>query len=163
MSDVADLAVMVEQEVAWPLASTFAESFTTKVLQVAAIRLRVSGEVSVMYVDDDRIHALNRSYRDVDRPTDVLSFSMLEGDEEFPELDGDSVPMLGDIVVSIDTAVRQAHDYGHSLEREIAFLLVHGFLHLNGYHHDDDEAEREMFGIQEAVLVELGLMRVKSP
>lgn len=160
MSGDADVIVMVEQETAWPLVSSAAQGFTTNVIEAAARHLGVSGEVSVIYVDDSRIQALNRSYRNVDSATDVLSFSMLEGDEPFPEFEDDAVPMLGDIVVSVDTAVRQANEYGHTLERELAFLLVHGFLHLNGYDHDEDEAEREMFAIQETVLVQLGLVRV---
>jgi len=131
----------------------------TRVLQAMADRLEVVGEVSVSFVSDEEIHDLNRDYRAVDRPTDVLSFALQEG-EDFPEpTDFEADPMLGDIVVSIPTAVRQAEDYGHSIEREVAFLLAHGFLHLLGYDHQSPEEEREMFQIQEEVLEQLGIPR----
>lgn len=133
--------------------------FVTRVLQAMADRLEVVGEVSVSFVSDEEIHDLNRDYRAVDRPTDVLSFALQEG-ENFPEpTDFEADPMLGDIVVSIPTAVRQAEDYGHSIEREVAFLLAHGFLHLLGYDHQSPEEEREMFQIQEEVLEQLGIPR----
>ncbi|WAH38549.1 rRNA maturation RNase YbeY [Alicyclobacillus dauci] len=159
MSESTHLVVEVETQVPWPLSEQDATAFTDKVLSAAANHLGISGEVSVLFVDDATIHELNRTYRSVDRPTDVLSFAMQEGDE-FPDLDGPT--MLGDIVVSIDKAKEQADAYGHSLERELAFLLVHGFLHLNGYDHQDEQSEQEMFGLQEEILVELGLVRSES-
>lgn len=131
------------------------ESFVTKVLTAAANEVGESGMVSVSFVTDEEIHALNREYRDVDRPTDVLSFSQLEG-ESFPSpLD----KWLGDVVISVPTAYRQSIDYGHSVQREIGFLLVHGFLHLIGYDHEDEESERAMFELQERVLTRMGLER----
>uniref|UniRef100_UPI003556CF13 rRNA maturation RNase YbeY n=1 Tax=Alicyclobacillus tolerans TaxID=90970 RepID=UPI003556CF13 len=132
-------------------------AFVQRVLDAAGKQLDVEGEVSVSFVDDEEIHQLNRDYRNVDRPTDVLSFALEEG-EDFPVEEGEPV-LLGDIVVSIPTAISQAQDYGHSVQREIGFLLVHGFLHLLGYDHQDEEAEREMFQIQEDVLTGLGLTR----
>nr|WP_237700111.1 rRNA maturation RNase YbeY [Alicyclobacillus acidocaldarius] len=147
-------------EVDWPLAPPYgdAQAFVERVLEVAAERIGVQGEVSVLFVDDDAIHELNRAYRQVDRPTDVLSFPMNEGEAL---ADPDEVePMLGDIVVSVDRAREQAEAYGHSLEREMAFLLVHGFLHLNGYDHEDEAGEREMFGLQEEILQGIGLPRL---
>ena len=131
------------------------ESFVAKVLTAAADEVKESGMVSVSFVTDEEIHALNRDYRDVDRPTDVLSFSQLEG-ESFPS------PMdkwLGDVVISVPTAYKQSLEYGHSVEREIGFLLVHGFLHLIGYDHEDEESERTMFELQERVLTRMGLGR----
>ncbi|MFD1677813.1 rRNA maturation RNase YbeY [Alicyclobacillus fodiniaquatilis] len=151
------MVVDVETEIPWPLTDVESTVFTERVLTAAAQKLSIYGEVSVRFVDDATIHELNRTYRAVDRPTDVLSFAMLEGDESFPIVD--EIVMLGDIVVSVDTAKVQADEYGHSLERELAFLLVHGFLHLNGYDHQDDESEREMFGLQEEILQSLGLQR----
>lgn len=127
-------------------------AFTERVLDAAAQWLGVSGEVSVSFVDDSEIHELNRTYRDVDRPTDVLSFPMDDGDTG-------TVPLLGDIVVSIQTALRQAAEYGHSPERETGFLLVHGFLHLTGFDHDTKEHELEMFRLQDEVLEHIGLRR----
>ncbi|WP_035486488.1 rRNA maturation RNase YbeY [Alicyclobacillus contaminans] len=133
------------------------ESFVQRVLQAAGERVQTSGEVSVSFVDDDEIHALNRDYRGVDRPTDVLSFALREGDE-MPVGPGEP-EWLGDIVISIPRAEEQALEYGHSMAREVGFLLVHGFLHLIGYDHQDETAEREMFGLQEEVLQSLGLTR----
>lgn len=112
-------------------------------------------EVSVTLVDNEAIHALNREYRKVDRPTDVLSFPMF--DEDFD--DGERV-VLGDIVLSLEKAASQAEEYGHSLEREVAFLVVHSVLHLLGYDHEEGKAaESEMFARQEAVLSAMGLAR----
>ncbi|MGC6587433.1 rRNA maturation RNase YbeY [Paenibacillus sp. Dod16] len=126
------------------------------------------GEVDLTFVDDKQIHELNREYRGIDRPTDVLSFAMneLTNDEleiiyeleEGEELE--SVPdVLGDIIISVPRAKLQSEEYGHSLERELGFLFVHGFLHLLGYDHQDEASEAEMMGKQEAVLAEVGLTR----
>lgn len=126
------------------------------------------GEVALTFVDDKQIHELNKEYRGIDRPTDVLSFAMNEfTDEELDivydmEEDGelaDLPEMLGDIIISVNRAKAQSEEYGHSLEREIGFLFVHGFLHLLGYDHQDKESEAEMMGKQEAVLAEVGLTR----
>jgi probable rRNA maturation factor len=121
------------------------------------------GEVALSFVDDDEIHRLNREFRQVDRPTDVLSFPMRESAGEEPEIvfDGDDplAGVLGDIVISLQRAKAQSEEYGHSLEREIGFLFVHGLLHLLGYDHDHEAAEQEMFAKQEAVLAEAGLAR----
>lgn len=153
------LSVDVESEVDWPLCGEelAPDRFTIRVLEAAARFIDVCGEVSVLFVSDEAIHELNRTYRNVDRPTDVLSFAMQEGDA-FPDMD-EILPMLGDIVVSMDTAIRQAEAYEHSVERELAFLLVHGFLHLNGFDHADEASEQVMFGYQEEILKGLGLAR----
>ncbi|MFD1952639.1 rRNA maturation RNase YbeY [Paenibacillus thailandensis] len=126
------------------------------------------GEVTLTFVDNEQIHRLNKEYRGIDLPTDVLSFAMLDdGTEELDiifevehedELDPIS-GMLGDIIISVDKAVQQSEEYGHSLEREIGFLFVHGFLHLIGYDHQDEQSEKEMFAKQEAVLQKAGLTR----
>ncbi|MET3543654.1 MULTISPECIES: rRNA maturation RNase YbeY [Paenibacillus] len=126
------------------------------------------GEVALTFVDDKQIHELNLEYRGIDRPTDVLSFAMNESlDEELDivyELEEDEelhdMPeVLGDIIISLDRAKAQSEEYGHSMEREIGFLFVHGFLHLLGYDHQDAESEAEMMGKQEAVLAQVGLTR----
>ena len=116
-------------------------------------------QISVTLVDNERIHDLNREYRNVDRPTDVLSFPMYtfaDGDEP-PE----GVPvMLGDIVISVERAEEQAKEYGHSLRREMSFLTVHSVLHLLGYDHElSPEAEREMFALQDKIMEKLGIGR----
>ncbi|AHM67037.1 rRNA maturation RNase YbeY [Paenibacillus polymyxa] len=128
----------------------------------------MDGEVALTFVNDDQIHELNRDYRGIDRPTDVLSFAMKETlDEELEiiyepteENPLNDVPdVLGDIIISVQTAQAQSEEYGHSIEREIGFLFVHGFLHLLGYDHQDDASEAEMMGKQEAVLAQVGLTR----
>lgn len=126
------------------------------------------GEVALTFVNDEAIHELNREYRGIDRPTDVLSFAMNESlDEELDivyeleegeELD-ELTDVLGDIVISVERAQAQSEDYGHSLEREIGFLVVHGFLHLLGYDHQDTASEKVMMDKQEAALAQVGLVR----
>ncbi|GGN96746.1 rRNA maturation RNase YbeY [Saccharibacillus kuerlensis] len=127
------------------------------------------GEVALTFVDDEEIHRLNKQFRNIDRPTDVLSFAMRESAEDEPEItyeieEGDESElqfdeMLGDIIISVPRAIAQSEDYGHSVEREIGFLFVHGFLHLLGYDHQTEEDEAEMIGKQEAVLQRIGLTR----
>lgn len=114
-------------------------------------------QLSVTFVDDARIRELNREFRGKDRPTDVLSFPLLDGDApEFQSVAG--MPrMLGDIVVSVETARRQAAEYGHSLERELGFLLVHGLLHLLGEDHQTPEQDLRMRERQRHLLEAWGL------
>lgn len=126
------------------------------------------GEIALTFVTDEEIHALNREYRGIDRPTDVLSFAMNESVDEEQEIvyeleEGEELDdlgdMLGDIIISVETAQAQSEEYGHSLHREIGFLFVHGFLHLLGYDHQDETSEAEMMSKQEAVLAQVGLTR----
>jgi probable rRNA maturation factor len=120
--------------------------------------LEENSEVSVVLVSDAYIHALNKKYRDKDCATDVLSFALNEGDE--PEIiDGPAQNLLGDIIISIDTAKSQAEEYGHSIEREIAFLTVHGILHLLGYDHIEEADRIEMRQEEEYILTKLGINR----
>ena len=116
---------------------------------------KVSGNISVLVTDDNGIWAMNRDYRNVDRPTDVLSFPSSEGEEL------SSVPddFLGDIAISIDRAKAQAEEYGHSFERELSFLTVHGCLHILGYDHMTDEERQEMFALQDKILNDMGITR----
>ncbi|EHQ91710.1 metalloprotein, YbeY/UPF0054 family [Desulfosporosinus youngiae DSM 17734] len=116
-------------------------------------------EVSLMLVDDQRIHALNLEYRGVDRPTDVLSFALQEEMEEEPEIEEED-EMLGDIVISVERARDQAVEYGHSFEREIIYLAVHGTLHLLGFDHEEEIDKQEMRVKEEAVMAKLKLERV---
>lgn len=116
-------------------------------------------EVSVTFTDDEKIHALNKKFRGVDRPTDVLSFPLFdyEGTSEEPPVD-EMMEMLGDVVLSLETAARQAEEYGHSFEREVAFLTVHSMLHLLGYDHETGDAdEADMRARQRAIMEALGL------
>ncbi|MHB9144147.1 MAG: rRNA maturation RNase YbeY [Symbiobacteriia bacterium] len=130
------------------------ESVLTQQGQAAAL-------VDVTLVDDVAIHELNRTYRQVDRPTDVLSFALREETpaDEPPVVDGPPDLLLGDVVISLPRAVEQATEYGHSLEREAAFLAVHGTLHLLGYDHGSPEAEGRMMELTEQALAPLGLSR----
>lgn len=118
-----------------------------------------SAEISVKFVDDDEIQALNREYRNIDKSTDVLSFPL--GENGVYDINNDTgAKMLGDIVISIDHAVKQADTYGHSLEREIGFLTVHSMLHLLGYDHEQGGLEAvRMREKEETALTQLGLKR----
>ncbi len=110
-------------------------------------------EVTVTICDDETIHALNKEHRGVDRPTDVLSFPFYDFD--MPEV----LTLLGDIVISRDTAYRQADEYGHSPKREFCFLAAHSALHLLGYDHETDGEREEMEQKQREILDRLGIKR----
>jgi probable rRNA maturation factor len=117
-------------------------------------------EVSVTFVSNERIQEINREYRDKDMPTDVISFAMEELGEGEVELSGIEMPrILGDIVISIPRTKEQAEEYGHSFQRELGFLAVHGFLHLLGFDHMTEDEEKEMFTLQKEILNEYGLTR----
>jgi probable rRNA maturation factor len=116
-------------------------------------------EVSVVLADDGYIHQLNRQYRGKDCSTDVLSFALNEGEE--PQIvNGPEEVLLGDIIISLETAARQAEEYGHSLERELAYLTTHGILHLLGYDHMTEDEKAEMRQEEEHILFLLGITRV---
>ena len=115
-------------------------------------------EVSVTLTDDAHIHVLNRDYRGVDRPTDVLSFALAESEE--PEVIGaDTGEVLGDLVISLERVEAQAKEYGHTQLRELSFLAVHGMLHLLGYDHIEETERQEMEAEQRHVMEELGITR----
>ena len=94
-------------------------------------------EISVLFTDDKFIRTLNNRYRGMDKPTDVLSFSLQEGAVKSPEIESDKP--LGDIIISAETAKRQADTLNHSIEKELTVLLIHGLLHLIGYDHEEDK------------------------
>ena len=110
---------------------------------------------SIIFVDDDEIHEINRNYRNVDRITDVISFAF----EDSEDLRYNVVRTLGDIYVCIPQMKRQAIDYGHSEKRELSFLVVHGLLHLLGYDHMNEEDEKVMFALQEMILDDKNIKR----
>ncbi len=114
-------------------------------------------EVDITIVDDEEIHVLNREYRNVDRPTDVLSFALDEDDEDEPELLEGQPHLLGDIIISAETAKRQGEEFGHGLEREIVYLAVHGLLHLLGYDHMEEEDKVIMRAKEEEALRAINL------
>ncbi|MGY4104064.1 rRNA maturation RNase YbeY [Ignavigranum ruoffiae] len=138
----------------------------TDLIQLAAAHIdrRQDFEVDISIVDNETIHQLNRDYRGIDRPTDVLSFALEEESDQdnFPDIyqQANLFPShLGDIIISYPKIREQAEAYGHSFERELGFLAVHGFLHLNGYDHQTPAEAEEMFSIQEEVLKRYGLSR----
>lgn len=127
-----------------------------EVIEATLKEEQVSNAVfSVIFVGLDEIHELNKNYRGIDRPTDVISFA-LEDSEDF-ELEG--VRVLGDIYVCIDKMKEQALEYGHSEKRELSFLVCHGLLHLLGYDHMEKEDEVIMFGKQDKILETVGITR----
>lgn len=133
-----------------------------KLLQHAAKveNIEEGSEVSITFVTNEAIHEINREYRDKDQPTDVISFALEELGEGEVQIIGEGIPrILGDIIISTDRTKEQAEEYGHSFERELGFLAVHGFLHLLGYDHMTEEEEKEMFGKQDEILASYGLTR----
>lgn len=133
-----------------------------KVLQFAADQqvVKDGSEVSVTFVTNDAIREINRTYRNKDVPTDVISFAMEDmGESEMKIKDADIPTLLGDIVISVERASEQAESYAHTFERELCFLAVHGFLHLLGFDHGTKEEEHQMFSLQETILQAFGLKR----
>jgi probable rRNA maturation factor len=117
-------------------------------------------EVSVTIVTKERIQEINSEYRQKDAVTDVISFAMEEmGEDETEIIGGEETRFLGDIIICLDVAKEQAKEYEHSIEREMGFLAVHGFLHLLGYDHMNEADEKAMFGRQEEILEQYGLKR----
>ncbi|MGN0941390.1 MAG: rRNA maturation RNase YbeY [Selenomonadaceae bacterium] len=116
-----------------------------------------NAEVSVTLTDNEHIHTINKKYRNIDRPTDVISFALNESDE--PKIEDEQVNVLGDVIISVERAREQATEYGHSLKREVSFLMVHGMLHLLGYDHIEEADRIEMEKEQRYVMEKLGVPR----
>ncbi|MDD2208885.1 MAG: rRNA maturation RNase YbeY [Bacilli bacterium] len=135
--------------------SSFEEEYK-RLLEKTLHHLNVGDDVivSVSFVDNEFIHQMNRDYRHIDRPTDVISFAFLDGEANPLELlkDNKSPVCLGDIYISIEKARQQADEYGHPLKRELQFLFVHGLLHLLGFDHMTEEDEKIMFALQDEIL-----------
>ena len=130
-----------------------------KLINYASKHMKVNNiEFGVIFVDNEKIHELNRDYRSIDRETDVITFRL----EDYEKVMCGNINILGDIYISLDKAKSQALEYGHSYLREIAFLLIHGFLHLLGYDHINEKDEKEMFKLQEEILSEYGIKREKE-
>ncbi|WP_195934165.1 rRNA maturation RNase YbeY [Streptococcus sobrinus] len=141
-------------------------------LNFAAKKLgKENKEMAITFVDNEKIHQINLEYRDMDRPTDVVSleykpetdivFSQedLEADPDLAAMIADYDAYIGELFISVDKTHEQAESYGHSFQREMGFLAVHGFLHINGYDHYTPEEEKEMFTLQEEILTAYGLTR----
>ncbi len=133
------------------------EEIIQRVLQTAAEVHRFSEEteLSVLLCDNSYIHRLNKEYRQIDRPTDVLSFALNEGDESGPE----EANFLGDLIISVDKVKEQAAAFGHSETRELAYLTVHGFLHIIGYDHMEEAEKQKMRAAEEEILGRLLITR----
>ncbi len=117
-------------------------------------------ELSILLVDNDYICQLNSIYRGQDTPTDVLSFAMNDVGDDEPDYDSfEEINILGDIVISLEQALAQSQEYGHSLAREVGFLTIHGMLHLLGFEHDSGSGEKEMQAMQEKILQSVKLGR----
>jgi len=146
----------------YPENLTFSQDITDNVRAAAEMIGKLydveNSEVSVTLTNNAYIHTLNKEYRGIDRPTDVLSFALNESDEP-KMIDGPEINILGDLIISVERAEEQAEDYGHSLRREVAFLTVHGMLHLLGYDHMEDNEREEMEAEQRFVMDKLGISR----
>lgn len=136
------------------------KSVVEKVLELEGIKHELN--IYITLTNNDEIHKINNEYRGVDRPTDVLSFPMYER-EDIPSLREDKQneieEILGDIIISIPKIKEQAEEYGHSYERELAYLTTHGMLHLLGYDHMIEEEKKVMREHEDAVLNELNILR----
>lgn len=132
--------------------SGFREDFIRNVLKRVIDKLEINKnfKVSVLITNDEEMQIINREYRNIDKPTDVLSFPQFNNIEDMQE---DS--LLGDIVISIDTLKKQSDENEIDVKREAAFLIIHGFLHLLGYDHMEKEQEELMFDLQENILKSL--------
>ena len=130
------------------------EKIVKKIVKTICKVEKVKGKhvVSIIIVDNQKIHEINKQYRNIDRPTDVISFAAIDGEETLPE-------EMGDIFISYEKIIEQAKEYEHSVLREFAFLVTHGMYHLLGYDHQTKEEETIMFTKQEEVLEEYGITR----
>lgn len=133
-----------------------------KLLQHAAKveEIEEGTELSITFVTNEAIHEINKEYRQKDAPTDVISFALEELGEGETAIIAEGMPrILGDVIISIDRTREQAEEFGHSFERELGFLAIHGFLHVLGYDHMNEEDEKVMFGKQDEILESFGLSR----
>lgn len=132
------------------------KSFVRKVVKHTLKKMEAEkSEVNIIFVGLEEIHEINKTYRNVDRPTDVISFAL----EDTEDVTIYEERVLGDIYICLDKVHEQAKEYGHTEIREMAFLIVHGLLHLLGYDHMIKEEEKIMFGLQEEILNEMGITR----
>ena len=127
-----------------------------RIVKTVAKVEKVKGKhfVSIIIVDNEEIHKINKQYRNIDRPTDVISFAAIDSEDSLPE-------EMGDIFISYDKVLEQANEYGHSELREFAFLVTHGLYHLLGYDHMNENDEKIMFEKQEKILELLKIERTK--
>ncbi|MDD2203178.1 MAG: rRNA maturation RNase YbeY [Bacilli bacterium] len=125
-----------------------------KLIDFAVSREQLNNVIfSIIFIKDEKMHKLNKQYREIDSTTDVLSFAF----EDNAVISNDKIRMLGEIYISVDKAREQAFSYEHTYLRELSFLMIHGFLHLLGFNHMEEEEEKEMFLRQEEILNEYGI------
>lgn len=117
------------------------------------LKIEKEYSASVIFVDSEEIHEINKTYRNIDRPTDVISFALMDSEDNYEMME--DTYELGDIFINIEAIRNQAKEYGHSLKREVCFLFTHGLLHLLGYDHMEEDEETEMFGLQDVILDEI--------
>lgn len=132
-----------------------------KILKVVNKVCNVKGKhyISYLFVDNQEIHEINKNYRNIDRPTDVISFAMIDNDDNYHKKTGPFPEELGDVFISYEKIVEQAKEYNHSKKREFAFLVTHGVLHLLGYDHLQADEEEEMTSLQEQILNKVKILR----
>lgn len=130
-------------------------SYLEDLLDLAIAKLNIEGIFSITFIDDDVMHEMNKTYRGIDRTTDVLSFALNDREDSFDR----KIDVLGDIFISIPKMKSQALEYGHSEKRELSFLTVHGLLHLLGYDHMEPDDEKVMFDLQKEVLLDAGITK----
>lgn len=124
------------------------------------LHIKQEKSVSLIFVQAKAIHEINRTYRGVDRPTDVISFALCDSADDYERMEGSEE--LGDIFINVEAVVRQAHEYGHSLRREVCFLFTHGLLHLFGYDHMNEAEEAKMFQLQDVILDEIVPKKIRT-
>lgn len=165
------MSFFLEEEVKVPFSFDYKE-LAIKVIDFCLdyVKFPYEAEVNLTLTDNEGIHEINKEYRQIDRPTDVLSFPMLEyetpadfgflEDENSDDFNPDTgEALLGDIVISVDKVLEQAENYGHSIEREYAFLITHSMLHLFGFDHMEEEEAKVMEEKQKDILLSLNILR----
>ena len=124
------------------------------------LKLEEEYSMSVIFVDPEEIHQINKTYREIDRPTDVISFALRDEADDYEMMEDDNE--LGDIFINVQAIVDQASEYGHSMRREVCFLFTHGLLHLLGYDHMCEEDEKKMFALQDVILDDIVPKKVRK-
>ena len=124
------------------------------------LKLEDEYSMSVIFVDPEEIHEINKTYRNIDRPTDVISFALRDEVDDYEMMEEDNE--LGDIFINIQAIVDQASEYGHSMRREVCFLFTHGLLHLLGYDHMCEEDEKQMFALQDVILNDIVPKKIRK-
>lgn len=137
------------REKEWKVYKPVLEELMVKTLRLLKVNDDVS--ISIILVKSKKIHEINRDYRQIDRPTDVISFAICDSEDDYEVMD-DSSKELGDVFINVDAVRSQAIEYGHSEKREFCFLFIHGLLHCLGYDHMNKKDEKKMFDLQRKIL-----------